>query len=226
MISSLSFCIMAVRRRDEAVNRLIASIRKQGVPEFEIFVAGRNQAPADGTTYFYRSEWPQGPSIPWSEIQNEFCKRATKDYIVLLDADIELTPDWYSSVRTCNAYDIFGSQLTNRKGKRAMDWAHPQQGNEKAATCLLDYDEWAPKAFVSGALMLIRRGVWQHVEFDEEVGACGGEDMNFCHRASAMGFRIGICPKAIAIHHAARGSESLPQKLKAILEKGLVGARH
>lgn len=65
--------------------------------------------------------------------------------------------------------------------------------------------------YVSGCAMLVRREVFERVGFFDEDFFLYFEDVDFCLRSKAAGFKIVLVPKAIIFH---RLSKSLDEELK------------
>lgn len=202
MIKSISFCVMAAHRSMESFQRCVDSIKRQNLQDYEILVGGINfEGTEEDKTYLFRAEWLDREHFPISEIQNEFCKRATKEFIVLIDANVELSNTWFQSIQKADCFDVIATRIVNEKNERIIDWGYTSS-LQPDLPLPLEYDEWVPYAFVSGTLMTVRRTVWDHVEFDENLFWGQNEDVNFCKRASETGFRLGAWPEAIAIYHA------------------------
>ena len=64
------------------------------------------------------------------------------------------------------------------------------------------YDEIAERNFISGALMLIKRKVFDQIGLLPEVYFFGKEDWEFCTRARRAGFRLLYHPKFSVYHEA------------------------
>jgi GT2 family glycosyltransferase len=83
---------------------------------------------------------------------------------------------------------------------------------------------------VTGACMLISRRCLAAVgPFDEETFPIAYNDVDFCLRAVALGFRVVWTPFAILIHHesASRGSDETPANIARFnRDKASLRARH
>ena len=49
--------------------------------------------------------------------------------------------------------------------------------------------------------MMMRAEVWEAVKFDENRRNYQHDDVDFCHRATDIGFSLKIFPNASVIHH-------------------------
>ena len=201
---------MAVHRSEEALNCCLQSIHRQKVPDYQIIIGGVNRPTTDSITYLFRTEWLKGASMPLSEIQNEFCKRALKDFVVLMDANIELDSEWFANIRTMDGFDLIGSQMLDVNHTRVVDWFYPYSFYGEKLTLPLDYNEWVPTACISSSLMVIRRSLWEDIEFDENLLG-EEENIDFCLRALDFGYKIAACPKARAILHHGKDATHEPK---------------
>ncbi|MFN3467944.1 MAG: hypothetical protein ACK4WF_09640, partial [Candidatus Brocadiales bacterium] len=95
------------------------SIRKQGLSEYEILVYGAGNVDK-GIRSFYREEWTGTVDI--NKMRNLLCRHATKDFIVLMDVDVELAGDWYARMQTADCFDVIGSRLVRTDNNGIRDW--------------------------------------------------------------------------------------------------------
>lgn len=198
MITSLSFCILNWSQSNKALSRCIKSIRSQNMPQYEILVYG-NGNEDDGIKYFNKEDWIKQGAI--NKMRNSLCNIASKEFIVLMDANVELAPDWYSNMMKADCFDIIGSRLITTDDKRAIDWAYQIRLDDQSFPFPLQYDEWTTKAYISGMLMVVRRSVWEQVKFTDNLLFWQDDDVEFCLRSSDIGFRLGVFPDAAAIYH-------------------------
>lgn len=196
MITNISFCILNHGHSDESLERCINSIRKQAVPRYEILVCSGEGEQAD-VIFFHHEEWARRGEI--NKMRNQLCTYASNEFIVLMDANIELAPDWYNSMMQADCYDIISCRLSNPGGERVVDWAYKLK--EGTIPLPLNYDEWTTKAYVSGILMVIRRSIWEQLRFNENLLLNQDDDLDFCIRASKISYRIGVFPDATAVYH-------------------------
>lgn len=196
MINNISFCI-SVRADDEILLRqCVAGILRQNVPDFEILGCGKQYGSDPGYNYFRNDEWVERGEI--NKIRNYLCTNAKKQFIVLIDDNVELGAGWYQAINSADCLDIIGSRVTTEKNARVIDWAYQMSLGSKTLPFPLEYDEWTTKAYVWGGLMMIRRTVLEHLKFDEKRREGEEDDVDFCLRASRMGYRIGVFPEAEA----------------------------
>jgi Tfp pilus assembly protein PilF len=135
-----------------------------------------------------------------NRICNLLCSNASKDFVVLMADNIDLSDGWYDTIKEADYFDVIGSRLVTNNGARAVDWACQVRLGSMSVPYPLDYEEWTTKAYVSGKLMLLRKGVWEQIKF-AETNLPDDHDVEFCLRATKAGFRVGVMPQAEAIYH-------------------------
>lgn len=195
MIKSLSFCIVRRSKDDAILAQCIAGILKQDVPDLEILICGSGYA-SNGYRFFEKTDWAEGGEL--NKMRNLLCENASKDFVVLMAEDIELSDGWYDAMKVADSLDIVGSRLATVDNVRAIDWAYQVKLGSKSYPCPLEYDEWSMKAYVCGDLMVLRKRLWKRIKFDETLTQDNGDDVDFCLRASKAGIRLGVFPGAKA----------------------------
>lgn len=199
MISSISFCIIRQSRSEEIIDRAIASILRQPLPNREVLVCG--EYPAAHDIKVFRSDgWNETGAL--NRTRNLLCSNATEDFVVLMTDRIELLDGWYEAIKEADYLDIVGSRIVTDEGIRAVDWAYQIKLGSMSFPYPLAYDEWTTKAYVSGNFMLLRKRAWERIKFDETLLRGDCDDVNFCLRATNAGFRVGVIPQAEVKYNA------------------------
>ena len=198
MIREISFCILNYSESDKFLKRCIESVDNQGLSEYEILVWGIS-CNEDNVKYCRKEDWARQGAL--NKMRNYLCSHASKEFIVLMDSNVELTRDWYSQIKRANCFDLIGSRLVTSDNKRVIDWAYQVRLAGQNLPLPLQYDEWTTRAYISGILIMIGRSVWEDLKFNEGLLLGKDDDMDFCLQASKIGFRTGVFPEAIAIWH-------------------------
>ncbi len=173
----------------------------------------------DDSLAFVQAQYPQiriianGENLGFSRGMNQGLRQTTADVVVLLNTDVEVRPDWLTElVRPLYddpAIGVTGSRLYFPDGRtlqhagamleyplaiaRHRFYRQPDTG-QVAALCDVDY--------VTGAAMAIRRPVLTAIGLlDEAFSPFYYEEVDFCRRAVAAGFRVVYAPASVAIHH-------------------------
>ncbi len=169
---------------------------------------------------------------------------ARGEAILLLNNDVEvISKDWISEMVGCLAFrdvGIVGARLLypNRRLQHAgvvlglnggaCHWFLRRPADYPGPMGRLAVR--STMTAVTGACMLISRACWQATgPFDEEGFAVAFNDVDFCLRARAAGFRAVYTPFATLIHHesASRGADDRgPKRARFMREAALLMERH
>ena len=191
-----SFCIITAGNRNDLLQVVIQSIHAQKIPEHEIIVSG-NYHPEPGTTYVEAVDEAAAGRL--GALRNRAVAMAQYENIVILDDDVFLDPDWYASLKAYRReFDILTSQVRLPDGGRY--WDHATCGGPRGHI-ILNEDEHDDHLYMTGGGgWLMKRSVWQAVQWDEERGFYKGEDIDFSNRCRANGFTIRHNHKSIVYH--------------------------
>ena len=199
MIDSVSFCIINSDGKENDTLRCVESIRSQRHKHEDIFLLG-DTVKMDNVKVLDDSDRPANGEV--NAVRNYMAGFSSKEYIVFLDAAIELKDDWFDNLKQVDCFDVIGSRLVDSDGGRLLDWAYKAPLGELNLRLPLMYDEWTTKAYVNGNLIAIRRSLFDRIKFDENISDDG--DSDFCIRASDLGYRLGVNPKAVATYHGTK----------------------
>ena len=175
---------------------------------------------------------------------NKGLARAKGEKILLLNNDIEiLSRDWLKEMVSCFDYPnvgIVGAKLLypNRTlqhagvivgfGSLAGHWYEKHHENHPGPMGRLRVRQ--SMSSVTGACLMMSREVFERVgSLDEEHFAIAYNDVDFCLRAIAKGYRVVWTPFACCIHaeSASRGSDETPANADRFLrEKQNLARRH
>ena len=166
----------------------------------------------------------------FSRAINKGLARVTGDVVLLANNDLEvLEPNWLKEIVSCFDYPdvgIVGAKLLypSRRiqhagviagfGGLAGHWYLNEEANVPGPMGRL----WVRQSMtvVTGACMAVSRACLKRVgSFDEEAFAVAYNDVDYCLRAHAAGFRTVWTPFATLIHHesATRGSDETPANI-------------
>ena len=171
------------------LERFLPSVTAYTTGDAEVVIADNGST--DDSLAFLHDHYPSLRVIPldknygFAEGYNRALAQIEADYFVLLNDDVEVTPNWIEPVI---------AQI---------------QKDPHTAICqpkLLLYDqrdtfEYAREIFwASGAAMFVRADVWK------ELGGLDGEffahmeEIDFCWRAKNAGYRVEYCPQSVVYH--------------------------
>jgi GT2 family glycosyltransferase len=179
---------------------------------------------------------PVAGEFNFSRSINTGLARATGDLILLLNNDIEMEDaGWLKEMVSCFRFGdvgIVGARLLYPD--RTLQHAGVIVGLGGLAGHWFGGKPetfWGPMgrlavrqsmSAVTGAAMLVSRACFDATGgFDEDRFAIAYNDVDFCLRAGAAGFRVVWTPFATLIHHesASRGSDEAPEKIERFMRE-------
>ena len=159
-----------------------------------------------------------GRNLGYAEGYNEGLKQIRADYYVLLNSDVETTPDWLSaqvellekdrSIAACQPkilqYDKRDHfEYAGACGGWIDQLGYPFSRGRVFDDCEQDrgqYDDACPIFWASGAALLIRStSFWEAGGLDPFFFA-HMEEIDLCWRLQALGYRVYCCPSATVYH--------------------------
>jgi GT2 family glycosyltransferase len=199
---------------------------------FEVIVADNGSS--DGSVSMLRAEFPgvvcldQGENLGFARACNAAMERARGRYLLLLNPDTEVRGDTLeASVRYLESYPdvgILGCKVLLPDGRldRACRRRFPNPRNAFlrlfGMARLSDYnvegpiDREADVDAVTGAFLLIPRAVADRVGPLDEDFAMYGEDLDWCWRVKAAGFRVVYYPGAEITHVKSASAQTAPTR--------------
>jgi len=171
-------------------------------------------------------------NVGFAAANNQALARAEGELLFLLNSDAVLLPGSLRALqrafRERPELGLGGPSLWNPDGSRQPSWGDfPRPRFELLFQSLL-YKVWPCRFpygrrvhpllrraytrfrwvdWVTGAALMMRRAVYETLGGLPEDGFMYGEDLEYCARAGAAGFRVGYVPEARACHRLA-GSRS------------------
>lgn len=132
------------------------------------------------------------------------------DYVVLLNPDTRVEPDWLRQLITVGEdvpeVGILGAVQLTYDGDEFNSWT------ETALQSHLDElrhpataRPWMPVEWVEGACFAIKRPVFDAIGFFDPIYFAFYEEIDFCRRAACAGFQTALVPRS-RIHHQRGGS--------------------
>jgi GT2 family glycosyltransferase len=217
-----------------------------------------DNASADGTlhevsrragTILFANPWNRG----FAAAVNQGMGALDCAYVLLLNPDTELLGGIGALMEACGEAGVAGAG-----GKLVDQSGRPQSGfmvrrfpsatalslealgvnrlwrgnpvNRRYRCADLDPEAKAQVEQPAAAFLLLNREVWRRLGgFDEAFSPLWFEDVDFCERAAAEGFRMEYVPGAVAKHSGAHSASQLPPAAREIYWYGtllLYAAKH
>lgn len=152
-------------------------------------------------------------NLGFSEGNNVGIREAWKndaDYVVLLNPDTRVEPDWLSHLIEVGENNpeigILGSVQLKYENDDFNTWTETALAEHLEA--LADYKNapgWIPVEWVEGACFAIKRKALKEVGLLDSIYFAFYEEIDFCRRASCRGFTTVVVPRS-RIHHFRGGS--------------------
>ena len=227
--------IIPTRDRAELLGMCLDSIfAKTTYPHFEIIIVDNGSVEAATEELFQRQPADKVKVVHddapfnYSRLNNLGVKFAKGDVICLMNNDIEiLTPDWIEEMLSFALQpDIgcVGARLWFPNGRLQHAGVITGLGGIAGHP-----NKFFPKGFkgyqgravltqsfsaVTAACLMVRRQIWEQVNGLDETLAVAFNDVDFCLRVKAAGYRNVWTPYAEMNHHesASRGNETTPEK--------------
>ena len=162
-------------------------------------------------------------NLGYAGANNRAIALARGDYLALLNNDLILLPRWLEPMlgahrSLADRAGLIGNiQLDARSG--AIDHTGiivNQQGkpvHDRTLPSLLSrfFSTVRPVPAITGACVLIERALWQHLGGFDDGYINGGEDVDLCFRARALGRTNAVALNSVVRHHI---SASVGRKLR------------
>ena len=191
-------------------------------PNIEFIVA--DNASTDDSVAFIRREYPairiisNSRNLGFAGGYNEALKQVNADYFVLLNSDVEVTPDWIQPV-----IELLERETDMAAAQPKIRSLHQRDRFEHAGAAggYLDrygfpfcrgrvlhvveqdmgqYDDNRDIFWASGAALFIKRACWEASGgFDADFFA-HMEEVDLAWRLKRMGYRIGYCHESVVYH--------------------------
>jgi exopolysaccharide biosynthesis polyprenyl glycosylphosphotransferase len=176
---------------------------------------------------FIENAYPRGVAAA----RNQALKATTGDFVLLLDANAQITPEAIHELATfaekTPEAGIIGAKIIDAGGKlqftcrrfptiltpllRRLQFIPLVRKSRLLQEQLMmdwDHNSTAEVDYVLGACQLIRREVIKEVGWLDEKYYHGPEDADYCLRAQAHGWKVFYYPHAIAVYHQQRRSQN------------------
>jgi len=136
------------------------------------------------------------------------------DYIVLLNNDTRVEPDWVEALVAAAEADssiaVCQSQLRTWDGQHEIhfrfipEWAEAETIESPVQIA----GPPVPTAFASGCAMLLRCRALEHIGLFDERYFCYVEDLDLTLRAWVLGYKAMLVPESVVYHRGSSSSNS------------------
>jgi O-antigen biosynthesis protein len=195
----------------------LSALTKLDYPQYTIWLV--DNASSDDSVSLVRQQFPQvriivnKENLGFGRGINVGLRQTTADIAVLLNNDVVVRPDWLRELAASFQQDpglgiagcklLFGDEQTiqHAGGRLTYPLAFSQHDYYQEKD-IGQADEMRQVDYVTGAALAISRAVRQKIGLlDEAFQPFYYEEVDYCYRARAAGFRVLYVPRATAVHH-------------------------
>lgn len=167
-IDKWSFGIVTNGDRDDWIELIIESIKKQGIPQYEIIFCGKyKNRPEKNIIYIPFNERADRGWI--TKKKNLIVEKAKYENLCIIHDRLVLNSNWYRGMKKYgNAFELLGCIQRQKNGEQAGDWltwGGPLYSFYKIAG--LEYTNWDFNTYLSGQLVIIKKSIYKKVLWDE-----------------------------------------------------------
>lgn len=212
------------------LKQCLPSVTATTFERFEVIIA--DNASTDGTVSWLQDNYPEVRIVTHPENwafckgNNEAIPHAKGIYILLLNNDVEVEPDWLEPlVASLDANPSIAAvqpkllQYTDRScfeyagasGGFIDQYGYPFTRGRLFFTMEKDegqYDDARDVFWATGAALLLRRSALEEVGYLDEAFFMHMEEIDLCWRLHRKGYRVRVEPTSVVYHI---GGASLPQ---------------
>jgi len=200
--------------------RCLDALLAQDYPDFQVIAV--DNASEDGSADLIETDYPrvtllrQPTNLGFAAACNAGLRHAATDerpadVMILLNQDTEVQPGWLAGLVAPLASDpqtgMTGSKALYPDGtiQHAGADLNPQVGGRHRGVGEADAGQWDQPDepdFLSGVSLAISRAAYDAVGgLDEDFSPVYFEDVDWCYRVRAAGFRLRYAPASVLIHH-------------------------
>lgn len=204
------------------LEQFLPSVLATTYPNAEVILA--DNASTDQSVEWVKRRYPHvnilqsNENYGFAKGYNYFLKQVTADYYVLLNSDVEVTPNWIQPVieilESSPAIAACQPKLLSFHQKEEFEYAgasggwidalgYPFSRGRIFDTLEKDhgqYNDPQPVFWASGAAFFVRSSVFHELGGFDEFFFAHQEEIDLCWRMQLKGFKIYVCPQSLVYH--------------------------
>jgi GT2 family glycosyltransferase len=204
------------------LQKFLPSVTSSTYSNVQIIVA--DNASTDDSIVFLQQQYPNIKIIEnqtnegFAKGYNIALKKVTADYFVLLNSDVEVTPNWIEPIINLMEADktIAACQpkILSQENKSQFEYAgasggwidrfgYPFARGRVLENIEIDngqYNEAQPCFWATGAALFVRAKVYEQLGGLDEYFFAHQEEIDFCWRMQLSGYKIYVEPASIVYH--------------------------
>ena len=204
------------------LERFLPSVTLHSTGDTEVIIADNGST--DDSLAFVREHYPQlriielDKNYGFAGGYNRALEQVEADYYVLLNDDVEVTPNWIEPViaqmeqhpqtAICQPKLLMYDQrdtfeYAGGAGGFIDKYGYPFCRGRMFTTLEQErgqYDDPCPIFWASGAAMFVRSSVWKELGGLDDDFFAHMEEIDFCWRAKNAGYEVEYCPHSVVYH--------------------------
>lgn len=220
------------------LQQFLPSVLASTYPNYSVIVA--DNASSDDSLSFLQQYFPQvgiikiEENLGYAKGYNYALAQVDADYFILLNSDVETTPNWIQPMIELMEKDeqIAACQpkILSYHHKEMFEYAgasggwidkygYPFSRGRVFDTCEKDegqYDNVAPIFWASGASLCVRAKAFKEMEGFDDYFFAHQEEIDLCWRMQTSGYRIFAQPESV-VYHVGGGTLPMGSKRKVFL---------
>lgn len=204
------------------LERFLPSVTLHSTGDTEVIIADNGST--DDSLAFVREHYPRlriielDKNYGFAGGYNRALEQVEADYYVLLNDDVEVTPNWIEPViaqmeqhpqtAICQPKLLMYDQrdtfeYAGGAGGFIDKYGYPFCRGRMFTTLEQDrgqYDDPCPIFWASGAAMFVRSSVWKELGGLDDDFFAHMEEIDFCWRAKNAGYEVEYCPHSVVYH--------------------------
>lgn len=209
------------------LERFLDAVLASGYPNMRVIVADNGST--DDSLLFLKTRYPQvecvdlGHNFGFAEGYNQALKTIHSPYVVLLNSDVEVSPNWLDPIIEMMERDrsiaVVQPKILALSDKTRFEYAgacggwldalgYPFCRGRIFAETERDegqYDTVEDIFWASGAAFVIRRSLYEHMGGFDGSFFAHSEEIDLCWRLKKAGYRIVVRPQS-AVYHLGGGT--------------------
>lgn len=191
----------------------VDALLKTDYENFRVVIV--DNASSDGSVELLPSIYPQiqilvnDRNLGFSEGNNVGIREALSsnaDYVVLLNPDTKVEPEWLRELIIVGEAEaevgILGAVQLDYDGGDFNSWTksamrHHLDELKRSESARA----WIPVEWVEGACMAVKRKVFEDIGLLDPIYFAFYEEIDFCRRAAAFGYKIALVPRSRIRHY-------------------------
>lgn len=204
------------------LEKFLPSVLKSTYSNLEIVVG--DNASTDGSADYIKMHFPTVTCIKNDENYgyaagyNRILEHVYADYFVLLNSDVEVTPEWIEPIielmEKSSEVGICQPKIINYHAKNYFEYAGASGGFidifgypfcrgrifDQLEKDEGQYDEVKEIFWASGAALFIRSDLYKQSGGLDPYFFAHMEEVDLCWRVKNMGYKIMVCPRSVVFH--------------------------